>query len=111
MSEMAMYYTKINDYYISKNAIFYRVLGKLDLAPILKHRLNQLETTDLAVARWDTEQHWLADWKNTSVFEGFYPGCEVAFEINSSTYYKTIKHETTLNSVRNINISSIKLVK
>ncbi len=106
-----MYYAKIDDYYISKDAIFYRVSGKLDLAPILKHRLNQSETTDLAVARWDGEQHWLADWKSTSLFKGFYSGCEVAFDINSSTYYKIVKQKTVLNSVRNINVSSIQLIK
>ncbi len=106
-----MYYAKIDDYYATDNAIFYRVAGKLDMAPILKHRLNKSETVEEAISRWDQEQHWLACWDTTAVLEGFYPNCEVAFEISSSTYYKTMKHEKTLRFVRNINLSSLKVIR
>lgn len=106
-----MCYAKIIDYYVTANAVFYQLSVKLDLAPILKHPLNQGETIELAIAHWDSEQHWLADWKNNTPFEGFYPGCEVAFEINSSTYYNSVKHKNTIKSVRNINISSITKIR
>ncbi len=106
-----MYYAKIDDYFVTKDAIFYRVVGKLDMAPILKHHLNKSETVEEAISRWDYEQHWLACWGSNSVVDGFYPNCEVAFGISSSTYYKTMKHETTLHNVRNINSNHLKIVR
>ena len=106
-----MYYAKVDDYFIRGNAIFYHVVGKLDLAPILQHRLNQSETLEEAVAHWNSEQHWLADWNNQSPFQGFCLNCEVAFDIKSSTYYPTMKHDQNLSCVRNINITSIERYK
>lgn len=56
-----MYYAQIDDYYVRDGAVYYHVVGRLDLAPILKHRLNRSEQQAEAVARWELEQHWLAD--------------------------------------------------
>ncbi len=81
------------------------------MAPILKRRLNKSESVEEAIAHWDHEQHWLACWNSNVPLEGFYPNCEVAFDISSSTYYHTMKHEKTLYAVRNINLSSLKLVR
>ena len=38
-----MYYAQIDDYYVRDGAVYYHVVGRLDLAPILKHRLNRSE--------------------------------------------------------------------
>ena len=54
-----MYYAQIDDYYVRDGAVYYHVVGRLDLAPILKHRLNRSEQQAEAVARWELEQHWL----------------------------------------------------
>ncbi len=53
-----MYQAKVLDYYISANAIFYRVNGKLDRALILNKRRNQGESREEAKNRWGSEQHW-----------------------------------------------------
>ena len=102
-----MYYAQIDDYYVRDGAVYYHVVGRLDVAPILKHRLNRSEQQAEAVARWELEQHWLADWNHAASFEGFYPNCTVAFEINSSTYYPTMRHKKKLEHVRNINVSGL----
>ena len=92
-----MYYAQIDDYYVRDGAVYYHVVGRLDLAPILKHRLNRSEQQAEAVA----------DWNHAAPFEGFYPNCTVAFEINSSTYYPTMRHKKKLEHVRNINVSGL----
>ena len=53
-----MYYAEVDDYFVRDDAVYYHVVGKLDMAPILLHRLNRSETLEEAVARWSTEQHW-----------------------------------------------------
>lgn len=104
-----MYYAKIDDCYISDNAVFYRVSQKLPMDAIVYNRLNKSESIEDAVTHWKHEQHWLADWKNKTPFDGFYKNCEVSFEIASSTYYPTMRHKSTvLEDVRNINIINIK---
>ena len=103
-----MYYAEVDDYFVRDDAVYYHVVGKLDMAPILLHRLNRSETLEEAVARWSTEQHWLADWSHNRPFDGFCKNCKVAFEIRSSTYYPTMQHERPLKCVRNINVSGIK---
>lgn len=45
-----MYYAQIDDYYVRDGAWYYHVVGRLDLAPILKHRLNRSEQQAEAVA-------------------------------------------------------------
>lgn len=66
-----MYTAIIDEFYTNGSAVFYHVAGKLDLAPILMHRLNQGETVEEAIARWNTEQHWLADWSGSTPVPGF----------------------------------------
>ena len=66
-----MYYAEVDDYFVRDDAVYYHVVGKLDMAPILLHRLNRSETLEEAVARWSTEQHWLADWSHNRPFDGF----------------------------------------
>ena len=68
-----MYYAQIDDYYVRDGAVYYHVVGRLDLAPILKHRLNRSEQQAEAVARWELEQHWLADWNHTASSRAFIP--------------------------------------
>ena len=104
-----MYQAKVLDYYISANAIFYRVNGKLDRAVILNKRRNQGESREEAENRWGSEQHWLADWGNTQPFEEYQPGCSVSFEVRSSTFYPVIYHgKKVLKRVRNLNVQNIK---
>lgn len=105
-----MYFATIDDYYIGDSAVYYHVAGKLDLAPILKHRLNQGESIEEAVARWDSEQHWLADWNSKTPIAGFYKNCKVVFEMKSSAFYSSMKHKKLLNNIRNINVTTISIV-
>ena len=48
-----MYYAQIDDYYVRDGAVYYHVVGRLDLAPILKHRLNRSEQQAEAAASSD----------------------------------------------------------
>lgn len=101
----------VSDYYIQGDAIFYKLSHKLDMAPILLHRLNKSESKDQAIERWKTEQHWLADWSSAEPFEGYKSGCEVEFEMSSSTFYRAIYHgNERLSDVRNINTTKIRLI-
>lgn len=106
-----MYFATIDDYYIGDSAVYYHVAGKLDWAPILKHRLNQGESIEEAVARWDSEQHWPADWNNKTPIPGFHKNCKVAFEMKSSTFYSSMKHKKLLKNIRNINVTTISVTE
>ena len=102
-----MYTAIIDEFYTNGSAVFYHVAGKLDLAPILMHRLNQGETVEEAIARWNTEQHWLADWSGSTPVPGFRKSCRVVFDMKSSTFYHTVKHDRVIKQVRNINVTGI----
>ena len=105
-----MYFATIDDYYIGNGAVYYHIVGKLDLAPILKHRLNQGETVAEAIVRWDNEQHWLADWNSKVPIANFQKNCKVAFDMKSSTFYAFMKHKAVLRDIRNINVTTITVV-
>lgn len=106
-----MYQATISDCYVCSNGVFYRLGDKMDLAPILHNRLNNDESRDQAIERWKSEQHWLADWNSRQPFDGYCKNCRVTFEIRSSTFYSTMRHNSDiLRDVRNINAFNIKKI-
>ena len=99
---------KIIDCYVTPNAVFYRIEGKIDMATILSHSLNWAETEEQAKDRWHTEQHWLADWHRKTPFDGYEKNCTATFNITSSRFYETMMHgKRPLKSVRNIIVDKI----
>ncbi len=107
-----MYCAKIDKFYVSPNGIFYHINDKVNALDILKHKLNNDETMELVVERWDKEQHWLVDWNKDNLVEGFYPNCTVSFDISSSRFYRTMNHvDEKLENVRNINVKRMKVIE
>ena len=81
------------------------------MAPIVEHRLNKNETLEQVKERRHIETHWLADWGSTKPVEGYRKGCTVSFNITSSTFYDTMRHDgEPLYNIRNINISNLKFI-
>ncbi len=98
-------------YVLSNDTMLNRFLKNCNIEFDIKHKLNNDETIELAVERWEKEQHWLADWENDTLLPGFYPNCTVSFDINSSRFYKTMNHNNEkLKNVRNINVNRIKVI-
>lgn len=97
------------DCYVTSDAVFYRLDGKIDMASILAHHLNNSETEEMAKERWHTEQHWLADWEHNKPFEGYTKNCTATFDMRSSRFYEKMKHGSqSLQFVRNITVNKIK---
>lgn len=101
---------KIDCVYENGDAIYYRLSEKISKEEILGSFLCEKETREHVENFYSIEQHWLAVWDSSSS-ERFSQGDLVSFCINSTHFYKNMRHgKEKLENIRNINVKDIKRV-